>query len=218
MQSAWAVLLEGGLIGAIECVGPSGLFVCVAGSPGLWPRHRMCRPFGPISRFARAVKRESSTPEADEKFLVNFCKILSSLPNTSVYTVYMVMHSWISITLGDPRPLYLQIIEQVKRRVAVGDLPPGSELPSIRQLASDLKISVITIKRAYLELEREGVIFTRQGKGSIVAERPGLQASIQEEELREHLEQAASLGLLLGKSKTEMQRRIAEAFEKAQKA
>lgn len=134
-----------------------------------------------------------------------------------MYTVYMVVHSWISITLNDPRPLYTQIIEQVKRRVAVGDLPPGSELPSIRQLASDLQISVITIKRAYLELERDGVIFTRQGKGSVVAERPGLQASIQEEELQEHLEQVANLGLLLGKSKTEMQRRLAEAYEKAQK-
>ena len=125
------------------------------------------------------------------------------------------MHSWITLAKGDPRPLYLQVIEQVKRRVAVGDLPSGSELPSIRQLAADLKISVITIKRAYLELEREGVIFTRQGKPSIVAERPGLQASLQEDELSDHLDKAARLGLHLGKSKTEMQRRIVEAYERA---
>ena len=135
----------------------------------------------------------------------------------SVYTVYMPMHSWIAISLGDPRPLYLQVIEQVKRRVAVGDLPPGTELPSIRELAAGLKISVITIKRAYLELERDGVIATRQGKGSVVADRPGLQASIQESELRDHLKQAVSLALLLGKSKTEMQRRIAEVYEQSQK-
>lgn len=134
-----------------------------------------------------------------------------------VYTVYMTMHRWISISLGDSRPLYLQVIEQVKRRVAVGDLPPGSELPSIRELAAGLKVSVITIKRAYLELEREGVIVTRQGKGSIVAEKPGLQASIQEAELREHLTQAVHLGLLLGKSKTEMQKRIAEIYEQNQR-
>lgn len=134
-----------------------------------------------------------------------------------MYTVYMTMHSWITISLGDPRPLYLQVIEQVKRRVAVGDLPPGTELPSIRELAAGLKISVITIKRAYLELERDGVIATRQGKGSVVADRPGLQASIQEGELRDHLKQAVSLGLLLGKSKTEMQRRIAEVYEQSQK-
>jgi GntR family transcriptional regulator len=129
----------------------------------------------------------------------------------------MTMHSWISISLGDPRPLYLQVIEQVKRRVAVGDLPPGTELPSIRELAAGLKVSVITVKRAYLELEREGVIATRQGKGSVVAEKPGLQSSIQESELRDHLKQAASLGLLLGKSKTELQKRIAEVYEQIQK-
>jgi len=140
-----------------------------------------------------------------------------SLRMHCVYTVYMTMHSWITISLGDPRPLYLQVIEQVKRRVAVGDLPPGTELPSIRELAAGLKISVITIKRAYLELERDGVIATRQGKGSVVADRPGLQASIQEGELRDHLKQAVSLGLLLGKSKTEMQRRIAEVYEQSQK-
>ena len=127
------------------------------------------------------------------------------------------MHSWITISLGDPRPLYLQVIEQVKRRVAVGDLPPGTELPSIRELAAGLKVSVITIKRAYLELERDGVIATRQGKGSVVVDRPGLQTSIQESELREHLKQAISLGLLLGLSKTEMQNRIAEIYEQSQK-
>jgi GntR family transcriptional regulator len=123
------------------------------------------------------------------------------------------MHSWFSISLRDPRPLYLQIIEQVKRRVAVGDLEPGMELPSIRELAAGLQVSVITIKRAYLELEREGVIATRQGKGSVVADEPGLQSSIQESELRDHLDRAVSLALLLGLSKTEMQRRIAEAYE-----
>jgi GntR family transcriptional regulator len=129
----------------------------------------------------------------------------------------MEKHSWIIVSLSDPRPLYLQVMEQIKRRVAVGDLPPGTELPSIRQLAADLNISVITIKRAYLELEREGVIFTRQGKGSVVADKPGLQASIQEGELSELLEKAAELGVLLGLSKTEMQRRIAEAIEKQQR-
>ena len=111
----------------------------------------------------------------------------------------------------------MQVIEQIQRRVAVGDLPPGEVLPSIRQLASDLQVSVITIKRAYLELEREGVIITRQGKGSVVTDRPGLKSSIQERELQSHLQQAASLGLLLGISKTEAQRRIAEAYDRTQR-
>ncbi len=128
----------------------------------------------------------------------------------------MSNHRWITISQSDPRPLYAQVIEQIQRRVAVGDLPPGEDLPSIRQLASDLQVSVITIKRAYLELEREGVITTRQGKGSVVADRPGLQSSIQQRELQGHLHEAASLGLLLGLSKTEIQKRIAEAYDRTQ--
>lgn len=128
----------------------------------------------------------------------------------------MSMRSWIVISQADPRPLYLQVIEQVRRRVAVGDLPPGTELPSIRELAAALKVSVITIKRAYMELERDGVISTQQGKGSVVSEQPGLQSLLQAEEMRDHLQQAVSLGLLLGICKTEMQRRIAEIYEQSQ--
>jgi GntR family transcriptional regulator len=128
----------------------------------------------------------------------------------------MNKHSWITLSQSDPRALYLQVIEQIQRRVAVGDLPPGTELPSIRQLAADLSVSVITIKRAYLELERDGTITTRQGKGSVVSEKPGLSTSIAERELASHLNEAAELGALMGLSKTEMQRRMAEAFEKSQ--
>ncbi len=129
----------------------------------------------------------------------------------------MTNHSWIVISQADPRPLYLQVIEQVERRVAVGDLPPGTELPSIRQLASELQVSVITIKRAYLELERDGVISTRQGKGSVVADRPNLQESIQVRELKTQLARAADLALLLGLSRTELHKRLIEAVEQAQR-
>ncbi len=134
-----------------------------------------------------------------------------------VYTVYMNKHRWITLSQSDPRALYLQVIEQIRRRVAVGDLPPGTELPSIRQLAADLSVSVITIKRAYLELERDGTITTRQGKGSVVAEKPGLSTAITQRELESHLNAAAQLGSLLGLSKTEMQRRMAEACENLQR-
>jgi len=130
-----------------------------------------------------------------------------------VYTVYMAMHSWLTISQADPRPLYKQVIDQVKRRVSAGDLAPGAELPSIRQLAADLQISVITIKRAYLELERDGVILTRQGRGSYVAEQPGLAAELLDREMREQLSKAASLGRLLGKSKREMSRLMADYFD-----
>ena len=79
------------------------------------------------------------------------------------------MDSGVLISQSDKRPIYLQIIEQIKRRIAVGDWTEGQPIPSIRQLAVDLQVSVITVKRAYLELEREGVIVTQQGRGSRVA-------------------------------------------------
>ena len=80
------------------------------------------------------------------------------------------MYSGIYISQTDARPMYLQIMEQIQARIAAGDWPAGKELPSIRALAAALSVSVITIKRAYLDLENEGVIVTRHGKGSFVAE------------------------------------------------
>jgi GntR family transcriptional regulator len=110
--------------------------------------------------------------------------------------------------------MYLQIMEQIKRRIAVGDWKAGEALPSIRQLAADLQVSVITVKRAYLELEREGVIVTQHGKGSVVAGRSDTAARLYEEELARQLEQAAQLGRLLGISPKEMQARLREAADR----
>lgn len=66
--------------------------------------------------------------------------------------------------------LYQQIVDRLKREVSEGRLKPGEALPSFRKLAEDLLVSVITVKRAYEELEREGIIFRRQGLGTFVAE------------------------------------------------
>src|ERR1700685_1069209 len=99
------------------------------------------------------------------------------------------MHSSLVISQSDGRPMYLQIMEQIKQRIAVGEWASGEEIPSIRQLAVALRVSVITIKRAYLELEREGVIVTQQGKGSRVASNAGLGARLRQQELEQHLEQ-----------------------------
>lgn len=75
----------------------------------------------------------------------------------------------ILISNASESPLYEQIVSQLKRAIIAGELPEGSQLPSIRSLASDLRISVITTKRAYAELEQQGFIETVQGKGSFVA-------------------------------------------------
>lgn len=110
--------------------------------------------------------------------------------------------------------MYLQIMEQIKQKVAVGDWPRGEEIPSIRQLAVDLRVSVITVKRAYLELEREGVIVTQQGKGSTVAADPGLNPRLWEEELAQLLDQAVRLGVLLGLSTVDLTSRLQEAADR----
>lgn len=65
-------------------------------------------------------------------------------------------------------PIYEQIKEQVKEQILAGELPENEMLPSLRQLAKDLKISVLTTTRAYNELEQEGYITSRQGKGFFV--------------------------------------------------
>ena len=102
------------------------------------------------------------------------------------------MKSGLVFSQTDKRPMYQQIMEQITQRIAVGDWPPNTPLPSVRELAAEIKVSVITIKRAYLELGREGVIVTQQGKGSLVSESLDLK-TLQREELLQHLEQAGKL-------------------------
>ncbi len=109
---------------------------------------------------------------------------------STVYTVYMKLGFVFSQT--DNSPMYQQIMEQIKQRIAVGDWPPQTPLPSIRELAVETKLSIITVKRAYLELERDGVIVTQQGKGSRVNDTIDLKG-IQKKELINHLEQAGRL-------------------------
>jgi GntR family transcriptional regulator len=134
-----------------------------------------------------------------------------------VYTQYRDMHSDLVISQSDGRPMYLQIMEQIRQRVAVGDWVQGKEIPSIRQLAVTLRVSVITVKRAYLELEREGVIVTQQGKGSIVAPDPGLGSKLYDQELTQHIERIAQLGELLGLTAKELASRVREAVDRLTK-
>ena len=124
------------------------------------------------------------------------------------------MLSGIVLSHADGRPMYLQIVEQIRQRIAVGDWPAGQPLPSIRLLATDLQVSVITVKRAYFELEREGVIATLHGKGSVVAEGADVGARIHEQDLSKHLEQVVRIGTLLGLAPKEVQSRLREALER----
>ena len=77
------------------------------------------------------------------------------------------------LSLSSAAPLYLQIIDGLNREISEGRLAPGAPLPSFRRLAEDLLVSVITVKRAYEELEREGIIYRRQGLGTFVSDTGG---------------------------------------------
>ena len=91
-------------------------------------------------------------------------------------------------------PIYDQIFTQIKEQIISGTLKEDDPLPSIRSLAKDLRISVITTKRAYDELEKEGLVYTAPGKGCFVAERNV--EMLREENLKkleEHLAQVAVL-------------------------
>ena len=77
---------------------------------------------------------------------------------------------FIALSTDNPDPMYLQVTDQIRDAIAVGDLKPDEQLPSIRELALALEVSVITIKRAYRDLETEGLIRSRRGMGSFVTE------------------------------------------------
>jgi GntR family transcriptional regulator len=77
---------------------------------------------------------------------------------------------FIVISPLNPDPMYKQVTDQIKDAIASGTLRPETKLPSIREMAKELKISMITIKRAYTDLENEGYILTRSGLGSFVAD------------------------------------------------
>ncbi len=102
------------------------------------------------------------------------------------------MNIMISNTSG--KPIYEQITTQIKSQIMTGDLKPGDALPSMRLLAKELRISVITTKRAYEDLERDGFVETVQGRGSFVASTN--KELLREENLRmaeDHLQKAADI-------------------------
>ena len=114
----------------------------------------------------------------------------------------------------DSTPIYEQITRQIKAKILGGELQPGEALPSMRLLAKKLRISVITTKRAYEELEREGLITSQTGRGSFVAQVSG--ARLREEQLRAveaHLAQAVHAAKQGGLTAEEFMEIAQTAFE-----
>lgn len=109
------------------------------------------------------------------------------------------------ISNASSKPIYEQITGQIKAMILSGELAEGEQLSSIRALANSLRVSAITTKRAYADLEADGFIETVQGKGSFVA--GGNAELIREEQLRQVedlMGQAVDAGRAMGLSKTEL--------------
>ena len=118
---------------------------------------------------------------------------------------------FISVDASSDVPIFRQIVQQIKTAVALGRLQPEDPLPSVRQLAVELKVNPNTVARAYLDLEIEGVIYKRQGAGTFVATH-GVRVSINERRrvLNELIERALVEGVNLGLDEEELR----DAFER----
>lgn len=120
----------------------------------------------------------------------------------------------IIISNSDGRPIYEQIVFQIKNMIMSGKLKEGDSLPSMRFLAKELRISVITTKRAYEELEREGFIYTQTGRGSFVAGQ-NLEF-VKEQKLKEvelHLQEAVKAAKLGALTKDEVMELLGIFFD-----
>jgi GntR family transcriptional regulator len=106
----------------------------------------------------------------------------------------------ITLNLRSDIPIYIQIVEQVRQKVANGQIEPGDQLPTVRALASDLRVNFNTVARAYRMLDEAGVISTQQGRGTYILEMPppeiseSLRAASLEALARRFLEEATQLG------------------------
>ncbi len=111
---------------------------------------------------------------------------------------------------GSAVPLYEQIKNEVKENILKNKISEGQQLPSVRTLSKDLKVSILTVKKAYDELEEEGFVESRQGLGTFVA---GKDSEVKREELQkkleEHLQEAINLSIQLNLDK----KTILELFE-----
>jgi len=117
-----------------------------------------------------------------------------------------------------PKPFYIQIIDGIRREVGSGRLAPHTPLPSFRELAEDLLVSLVTVKRAYEELERAGIIYRKQGLGTFVAEQ-GIARSRQAkmDETKELLRLAIKEGREAGLQDAQIMESLQQAFGERQK-
>ena len=129
----------------------------------------------------------------------------------NIYNIYgEVVSLNLAIHNSGEKPIYAQIVEQIKEQIFSGELQEGEMIPSMRMLAKELRISVITTKRAYEELEREGFITSMTGKGSFVA--PLNRDFLLEENLKK-IEEALARAVCLARQSGLQKQKLYEMLE-----
>lgn len=118
----------------------------------------------------------------------------------------------ITISLQSDIPAYEQIKSQIKSQILSGELLPDEQLTSMRQLARDLKVSVITTTRAYADLEAEGLIYTVQGRGCFVKGNAELVRNQYLVAIEEAITTAVTKGKAAGLSLSDLQKKLEEIF------
>jgi len=126
---------------------------------------------------------------------------------------------FINVDVSSGLPIYLQIVGHIKAAIATRRLVPEDPLPSVRQLATELRVNPNTVARAYLDLEIEGVIYKRQGHGTFVSAQ-GVEMSKRERRkaVVRHLEKAVVECVHLGFEEEEMRDAFDDALEKIMSA
>lgn len=123
----------------------------------------------------------------------------------------------IEVDLESKIPIYTQIVERIKEKVFLGELRPGEQLPTVRQLAADLRVNFNTVARAYAILHQEGVISTQRGRGTFVTERlteKDLQR-MREERLHDMVAEFLEAAIRLGYSPEEVRRAVEAGLQRA---
>jgi GntR family transcriptional regulator len=123
----------------------------------------------------------------------------------------------IQIDLESGVPIYVQLVDRIEQMVVSGQLQPGQQLPTIRQLAADLRVNYNTVGRAYLILDQEGIISTQQGRGTYITTRLD-EAQVQKlwmDKLRSMIGQAIHEALALDYSREDIERIVKEQLDEA---
>ena len=125
----------------------------------------------------------------------------------------------LKVDLHSRVPIYIQIVERVKHNLAIGELAPGEQLPTVRQLAHDLRVNFNTVARAYSLLNDAGIVSTQQGRGTYARERPEGRALVQmrSEKLRALVGHAVVEALSLGYGSVEIRDAIDDAIKRMEK-